>query len=171
MKSLNSATSMAHLMELLDPFAKSINAKRAALENSNLDLTSNQRARFREAICDDIKKCSNFVVPEVSEAALKVAKDIGVNLFKQSWHDQSAFDAGRETFHFEHVQPVSAIRDCCIKCSSEAEIHKVLKEKLRVAWILKEEDDALTHLGYRSKRDNPDIAYREVKIVLQKQGT
>ena len=157
------------LTSLLAPFAKSIFAKCAALSDVTLDLKPSQRARLREAICDDIKKCSNFVVPEVSEAALKEALALEIDLFSKDWHDQPAFDAGREVFHFEHVQPVSVIRDICLKSASEAEIQGVLEQKLRVAWILKAEDAELTRLGFRSKRDNPDAAYSQAGIRLQKQ--
>jgi hypothetical protein len=118
-----------------------------------------------------IKKCSNFVVPEVSEAALVEARRSGVNLFEKSWHDQSAFDGGRKTFHFEHVQPVSVIRKLCMECRSEFEVQNVLEKELRVAWILKLEDAELTRLGYRSKRPSPDKAYSDAGIRLQRHGS
>ncbi|TKC92132.1 hypothetical protein [Polyangium fumosum] len=125
------------------PFARSILAKASALRS--IDLLPNQRARILESISDDIKKCTNFIAPQVSTAAWKEAERLGVDLYSKNWHDQPAFDAGRQTFHFEHVLPVSAIRDACLELNSEAAIFDVLK-KLRVAWILKTEDAELTVL-------------------------
>lgn len=155
---------------LLMPFAHSIYAKSAALRDTTFDLTTKQRARLRESICDDIKKCSDSIIPEASDAALNKAKDIGIDLFTKDWHDQSTFDPGRKIFHWEHVQPVSAICDLCITCSSVNDVQGILQEQLRVAWILKAEDAELSMLGYRSKRGNPDAAYSEARIRLRKQG-
>jgi len=51
---------------------------------------------------------------------------------------------------------------------SEEAILDVLKTRLRIAWILKTEDEELTRLGYRSMRADPEAAYREAKIELVK---
>lgn len=154
------------LTRLLTPFAKSIHAKCEAHNDVSLELTVSQRARHRESISDDIKKCSNFVVPEVSEAALAVAID--VDLYAKNWHDQHFFDPGRENFHFEHVVPVSAIRERCLEAASDQDVLRVLEQEIRVAWILKAEDAELTRLGFRSKRECPDEAYLRAKIRLVK---
>jgi hypothetical protein len=150
--------------ELLMTFARSISCKVAAL--NELDLTTSQRARTRESISDDIKKCTNFILPEVSRAAHDEAEHLGVDLFLKNWHDQSRFDPKRKIFHFEHVLPVSAIRDLCEDMKTEEAIYNLLRTRLRIAWILKSEDAKLTSLGFRSKRADPDSAYREAKIQL-----
>jgi hypothetical protein len=153
--------------EILLPFARAIYAKARALDALRPSLSSGDRARFRESISDDIKKVSNFVTPEVSEAAYAEAKVLDIDLRKMNWHDQPTFDAARELFHFEHVQPVSAIRSLCETAESEEAVLDILKTKLRVAWILKTEDAELTRLGYRHKRCDPDRAYGEAKIVVR----
>ena len=155
---------MAIIDELLMTFARSISCKVAAL--NNFDLTSNQSARIRESISDDIKKCTNFITPEVSRAAHEEAVRLGVDLLSKNWHDQARFDPKRKTFHFEHVLPVSVIRDLCQAVKTENAIYDLLKTRLRVAWILKSEDAELTRLGFRSKRADPEGAYRDAGIQL-----
>ena len=155
---------MATADELLKPFAGSILCKVTALKE--LELTDDQKARIRESISDDIKKCTNFIQPQVSRMAHKKAKRLGIDLYSKDWHDQRSFDVGREIFHFEHVLPVSEIRNRCVELKTEKAIYEMLKTSLRVAWILKSEDAKLTSLGFRSKRKNPDSAYSEAGINL-----
>lgn len=155
---------MATSDELLWIFASSISCKASA--PADLDLTPPQRARVLEAISDDIKKCTNFVKPEVSQAAREEAARIGVDLFSRNWHDQHRFDPGRKTFHFEHVLPVNALRELCVGAGSPEAVHALLRSRLRVAWILKSEDAELTRLGFRSRRSDPEAAYREAGIKL-----
>lgn len=149
---------------VLAAFAESIYAKAQVLRRTTLH--PSHRARVREAISDDLKKVSNLLTPEVSRKALAEAERLGVDLFEKNWHDQPGFDGGRETFHLEHVRPVSALRERCLTAGSGTDVLDVLKTGLRVAWILKVEDDELTRRGYRSKRDDPDAAYRECEIEL-----
>jgi len=155
---------MAKIDNLLRAFAWAIYAKAGALKK--LDLTKTQRSRVLESISDDIKKCTNFTVPSVSRAALREATRLGVNLRAKSWHDQPQFDRGRKKFHLEHLVPVSTIRAECLRTTSESKILNVLKRRLRVVWILKSEDAKLTQLGFRSRRNDPDDAYRVAKIKL-----
>ncbi len=119
-----------------------------------------------ESISDDIKKCTNFILPEVSRAAFERARNLGVNLTDKCWHDQHKFDKGREIFHFEHVNPIVIIREACIGAPSPSAILEILLTRLRIAWILKEEDFKLTKLGYRSNRQDAEAAYREANIDL-----
>jgi hypothetical protein len=159
---------MATLKELLEPFAIAIAAKVQALTDLEAGLTHSQRARLLESIGDDIKKCSNFITPEASEAALELARGLGVDLHSANWHDQHRFDPGRKQFHFEHVVPVGVLRERCKACSTPEDIGAVLANEIRLAWILKEEDAALTRLGYRSKRPDPEAAYRAAGIKLSR---
>lgn len=156
---------MVTLDDLLRPFAQSIHAKAVALRT--LQVSASQRARLRESISDDIKKCTNFITPEVSVAAHDEAEPLGVDLSTKNWHDQPSFDAGREIFHFEHIVPVSALRAMCENTESPDDTLSVLRTRLRVAWILKREDLELTRLGYRSTRADPDAAYEHAKIKLR----
>ena len=155
---------MKGIGELLRPFAESIHAKTSALQR--LQLTERQQSRFREAVSDDIKKCTNFLTPEVSVAAKQKAESKAVDLFSKDWHEQHQFDPGRGVFHFEHVVPVLSIRKMCERAHSSEEILSILLRNLRVAWILKEEDRKLSSLGYRSKRPDPNEAYRHAGIKL-----
>lgn len=54
----------------------------------------------------------------------------------------------------------------CYAASCTAEVLDVLKGKIVVAWILKEEDIRLNELGFRSKRPDPEGAYRAAGIKL-----
>jgi hypothetical protein len=155
---------MVTLEELLTPFAKSIHIKVSALKE--LDFNLQQRARFLEAISDDIKKCTNFISPEVSRATFERARNLGVELTNKFWHDQHKFDNGRKIFHFEHINPVVIIREACLGAPSASAILEVLLTRLRIAWILKEEDYRLTTLGYKSNRPDAEAAYREANIEL-----
>jgi hypothetical protein len=155
---------MATNEEIFSIFARAISCKVSAL--NDLDLTPPQRARMLESISDDIKKCTNFIKPDVSHAAREEAARLGVDLSSKNWHDQHRFDPGRKTFHFEHVLPVNALRELCVRAGSPEAIHALLRTKLRVAWILKREDVELTRLGFRSRRADPEAAYREAGIQL-----
>jgi hypothetical protein len=160
---------MAVIDQLLRLFARSIFAKAGALKA--LDLTLNQRRRLRWSITVEIRACGGLLypeilTPEVSKAALEEAARMGVRICAHTWNSQSSFDAGRKVFHWEHVNPISCIQKACLEAGSEAAIQEILKTRLRIAWILKREDRELTRLGFRSKRQDPEGAYRAAKIVL-----
>jgi hypothetical protein len=159
---------MAGRTELLRPFALSIHAKVAAIYA--LRLTADQRARVLESISDDIKKCTNFVHPRVSVAAMKAARRKNkIDLWSKNWHNQGTFDRGRRLFHLEHFVPVSAIREACIEDRSKTGILEILRSRLQIVWILKAENDKLTKLGHRSRRPDPEAAYRAAGIEFAAQ--
>lgn len=162
---------MTVLDQLFQLFAQSIFAKVSALRS--LGLTPNQRRRLRSSITSEIRACGGLLfpevlTPEVSQAALRKAQDMGISICSETWQSQSAFDAGREVFHWEHVDPISCIQDACEGAGSEQDVQEILKKRLRIAWILKQEDRELTRLGFRSKRPDPEEAYRAANIVLVK---
>jgi hypothetical protein len=148
------------LKQLLAPFAESIYAKTTAL--NTLDLDKKTKARFLESISDDIKKCSNFVRPLVSDKAQQETAKYKFNLFDMNWHDMKKED--RKTFHFEHVNTVLSLRIACCEAFSSETILQILLSKIKVAWVLKDEDKRLSANGYKSKR--PDNAYEHVGIKL-----
>jgi hypothetical protein len=156
------------LHSLLKPFSISIFAKVSALREfeASTFLTQAQRARLKESISDDIKKCTNFVKPKVSKSAKREALKIGVDLSQMNWHDQGRFDRGRSMFHWEHMVPVKSIREKCRQASSEEQVLEILMTAPCVVWILKSEDTILTQLGFRSNRDNPEAAYLKAGIEL-----
>lgn len=156
---------------LLRVFAQSIFAKAKALKA--LELTPNQRKRLRSSLTAEIRTCGGLLYPEilspeVSEAALQEAERLGVNIRAHTWHSQLFFDKGRKVFHWEHVDPIGCIQQACEAAGSEDAILEILKTRLRIAWILKQEDRELTKLGFRSKRPDPEVAYQAAKIVLVK---
>lgn len=160
---------MAIVDDLLGIFASSIFAKSTALRS--IDLTPNQRRRVRKSITDDIKACGGILYPEVkqvevSKAAYEAAKLLKIDLGACGWNKQSSFDKGRKVFHWEHVDPVSCIQEACLKADSPNQIAAILKERIRIAWILKSEDRELTRLGFRSRRPDPRAAYDAAKIML-----
>lgn len=151
---------MSKLEKLLEPFSQSIFSKKEAI--ATLDLEKKEKARFLESISDDIKKCSNFVPPEVSEKANDKASKCKFDLFKMNWHDMKSAD--RKTFHFEHVNTVSSIRAKCLEANSSGDVLIILLKRIRIAWILKEEDKRLIENKFRTNR--PDDAYEKVGIKL-----
>ena len=83
---------MAVVEQLLQLFARSIFAKINVLRS--LELTQNQRKRLRSSITAEIRACGGLLypevlTPEVSEAALREAELIPVDLRAQTWHSQS----------------------------------------------------------------------------------
>jgi hypothetical protein len=136
-------------------------------------LNPRQRTWLRKSITYDIRTCGallfpDVLKPEISKAAQEEAVRAGMLLHTMTWHDQAKFDRGRKTFHWEHVNPVSGIQNKCMEAKSEEAILETLKTSLRIAWILKREDQELTRLGYRSKRVMPDEAYGHAGIELLK---
>jgi hypothetical protein len=154
---------------LLQIFARSILAKVDALRGR--ELKPNQRKRLRKSIIEDIRTCGGLIYPDevllaVSKAAQQEADRLGVNISGKTWHDQPTFDPGRKKFHLEHVYAVSAIQKECERAQTEEAILSVLKTRLRIAWILKREDEKLNRLHFRSVRPDPDAAYRAAGIEL-----
>jgi hypothetical protein len=144
------------------PFATAIYAKGRAIKE--LELTGAHRSRLRESISDDIKKASTFHAHKMSVAARNKAATLGVDLVSKTWHDQHGFDPGRHVFIVEHMTTVSMLREKCLRAADEGAVLAVLTGEIRVVWILREEDEKLTALKYRSKR--PATAYEEAQIEI-----
>lgn len=162
---------MAVVDQLLLIFAQSIFAKAEALRLPAL--TSNQRKQLRSSIVAEIRACGRLLIPEVrspevSHAALEKARQLGVDLYKQTWQTQPSFDKRRKIFHWERVDPISCIQEKCETAESAQEVQEILRTRLRIAWILKDEDRQLTGRGSRSNRPVPDVAYRKAEIILIK---
>ncbi len=160
---------VASFDDLARPFAEAVLAKSTLLATGKLN--RRQQARVLESISDDLKKLCDVLVPlhrrpQVSEAADDVARHQGIELKGMAWHDQPRFDRGRATFHLEHVVPVSALRTRCLQAETSSDIVEILRDQIRIAWILKSEDAELTRLGFRRQRPDPDAAYRAAGIVL-----
>lgn len=154
--------------ELLGIFARSIHTKVSGLKELETTPTSEQTARLLESISDDIRKCTDFIPVFVSKSAKVEAERLvpPVNLFGETWHSQPRFDKGRRIFQFEHVVPVSSVRELCLESECEEAVFAILSTRLKVAWILKSENDRLNELGYTVERPDPEAAYREAGITL-----
>lgn len=158
---------MASLEELTDLFSQSISLKAKAMANLELDPTTSKR--IKESISEDIRKFTDLIPPLQSERATEKSKSIPVELSLHGWHDQNKFDKGRSIFHLEHLYPVSQVRDLCLKASNSEGISLILKEKAKTVWILKEEDQLLTDLGFRTNRPDPYDAYKKASIVISEE--
>lgn len=157
--------------DLTRPFARGIHDLLLALEDPALELNKHQTARLREAVSVSIRKVCDVLVPdarhpEVSVAAAERAAELGVDLTTQTWQTQTKFDPGRMLFHYEHMQPIVAIRTALNAATSPEEVIETIRHELRLAWITKEENFQLATLGYNSIRPDPDAAYAEAGIVL-----
>jgi hypothetical protein len=115
------------------------------------------------------------VSKEAREKALQIDSDL--DLSECSWKDQKTImrDPDRSIFHYDHIYPVSQLRDTLIDLSdphqedkSDATINEEIEKELSkvgIAWILKSEDKLLNNAGYRSKRPpDPLEAYGKVGI-------
>jgi hypothetical protein len=136
------------------------------------DLSSAQRAAVRRAINKDVRHFGDLVIPDLlrpltSRAAVDAARDLGVDLCRQTWASQLSFDTGRASgkFHLEHVVPVDMQVDEIIAATTAAGAGQVLLAS-RVAWILKVENARLTDGGHSRRRPNPDAAYEGAGIEL-----
>lgn len=145
-------------------FSRAIYVKVELLRTA--DLSVRERRRVRESIGVDVRKFTDVIDYEVSEAAWAAAQDLGVDLRTTDWAGQTRFDPKRERFHLEHVVTVRDVVEACLRADSESDIAQVLGS-VRVAWILKEENHVLDGLGLRSVRPDPDEAYRLAGIAMK----
>jgi len=158
---------MDHIRQHMTAFATAIAAKVRALRATAA--TSAQQQRLRESISDDIKKATNFHPHHQSVAAQDFASSSGIDLTGKTWHDQHHFDPKRRIFVVEHKRTVGSIRELCIQAEAEDRILEILTKEICAVWVLREEDDRLTRLGFRVRRPDPDDAYRQAGIEIAKQ--
>jgi hypothetical protein len=154
----------AEVRTLMAPFAAAIFAKAEALRT--LELKQAHRSRLSESISEDIKKASNLHPHKMSKGAWQKSRVLEnpVNLAEMTWHEQHEFDPGRALFIVEHRATVSSLKQKCIEAVNLEGVLDVLEKEIDVVWILREEDEELTRLGYRSKR--PASAYEEARIEI-----
>jgi hypothetical protein len=155
--------------QLLALFSGSIFEKSQALREASA--TVRQKRYLNRAISFEIRHACDALLldnltPRVSINADSAAQSIGVDLRLVDWHDQPKFDPGRKLFHMEHVIPVLDVRNSCSLATSKEDVLAVIKSKIVIAWILKEEDYRLSQLGFRSKRPDPWAAYLAAGIEL-----
>ena len=132
---------------------------------------------LRSSLTWPIRYLERFVTH--ARVSVKAQEAAGaMDLSQCKWNQQPSLldDPERELFHYEHMYPVSQMREKLIELSdpgrevSEDQIIKEIEselDKFDIAWVLKEEDNKLNEMGYQSKRPpNPLDAYREAGIVL-----
>lgn len=156
-------------METLFPiFAESISCKVSGLRQLGPNVSAGQKSRLLESISDDIRKCTDLIPVHVSQAAKSKAEKLKphIDLFRETWHSQPRFDKGRKIFQYEHVVPVSSVRDSCLQAQDTGDVLKILTTRLKVAWILKTENARLAKLGYAVRRPDPEAAYHQAGIDL-----
>jgi hypothetical protein len=99
-----------------------------------------------------------------------------VRLENCSWSQQTTLMKikGHKIFHYDHIYPVSQLRDKLMEICNKKDMAKMKKDveeelkRMDVAWILKDENVKLDKAGYKSKRPYPNLldAYAEVGIEL-----
>jgi hypothetical protein len=146
------------LEQLMQPFAAAIEAKITFIKDFGPALTDKQHRRLLESVSDDIRKATDLHPPRVSVAAKGEAARRQINLTEKGWHDQRAFDPGRQVFYLEHMNPVASLRDACMDGQSPLD---VLVRGTRVVWILRDESRRLA-----ARRASPDEAYRAAGIEI-----
>jgi len=107
----------------------------------------------------------NFVRPKASRAAMARARQMGLpDLRGLHWRDQPGKmgDPKRMIFHWEHVVPVENIVGQVLRQSTVEGIAAVLMTA-EVSWVLKEENETLTHRG----RADPHGDYRRAGIIIE----
>lgn len=114
-----------------------------------------------------------FISPEVSVKAAKLASDRGYSLKAMRWPFQDyAFIEGekkKKQLHWEHVLPISCLRSRLMEVQDLENFELIKKVFLAydIAWITKEENEALDRNKYRKKRpENPWEAYKNVGIDI-----
>lgn len=117
--------------------------------------------------------CRNMedVAPRnVSIRAMERGRELGINdLRTLHFDDGGRINGGRamSKLHWEHWFPVVEMRKEIVSLGHPTpEACKGVLSRARVCWILKEEDLALTALGYRCRRPDPEAAYREAGILM-----
>ncbi len=154
-----------NISEDMKAFATAIWAKKAAHDSTE---NAVHKRRLLESISDDIKKASTFHRHSVSVAAKEKARRMRAQpkLSELTWHDQRRFDPEREMFVTDHMIPVSAIRQRCLRATSEQRVKSILARDIKVVWILREEDKELNKNGHRFRRPDPGAAYRHAGIKI-----
>lgn len=117
--------------------------------------------------------CRNMedVAPRnASIKAVEMAARLGIeDLRRLHFDDGGRIPGGRAAsrLHWEHWFPVAEMRRELMDLQKPTpEACRDVLAKARLCWILKEEDDALTSLGYRSRRPDPEAAYRAAGIEM-----
>ncbi len=128
-------------------------------------------ARFFESLIGHLcRELEDFAPRNVSVGAVGEAERLGIGDLRHfHWDDQPGrmSDPDRLIFHWDHVDTVSSLKRALLDGAVLTPRHCTeIVARSRIAWITKEEDRRLTTLGFRSKRPDPDAAYRAAGIEL-----
>lgn len=116
-----------------------------------------------------LRMAGTYQTRTASVNAQKQADELGIgDLRKFDWGDQPVRmkDPGRKLFHFEHITPMNNIVESILESNCETAIKSHIM-KIKIAWILKEEDRLLTKgIGGSWKSKRPSDAYMRLNIQL-----
>ena len=126
--------------------------------------------RLLKYMIDRLLRMAGTYQPRTASVnAQKQADELGIgDLRRFDWGDQPVRmkDPGRKIFHFEHTIPMNNIVESILESNCETSIRSHIM-KIKIAWILKEEDRLLTKGidgSWKSKR--PEDAYKRLNIQL-----
>lgn len=122
---------------------------------------------YEKAIHHSCRHLEYFCVPHVSKAAQSLGKIFGVDLRSKQWADIRGVPLSNFV-HLEHVTPVSQIVDELLINIDEPRLEQVIAilKVTEVAWITKSENVILDTKGFRLRRENPYLAYKECYIEI-----
>lgn len=137
----------------------------------NLPKNSDDMVRYRKKVLHCMcRELENFVIFRKSLAAQVEADRLGLEdlaRFRYSDRKSKKMGGSNSIFYFEHVVPVSSLVDelTALESPTLEEVAAIIG-KADVAWITREENDALDSNKTRSNRPNPLEAYAKAKIDL-----
>lgn len=146
----------------LTAFSEAIYSKAEALRKRLTDKVT--KARLLESVTVDIRKFTDLVTAKRSVAADNKFKEMNIEFSDFRWQSQPKFDKGRTIFHLEHYVPVLTIRNECLSAKTVEAICSILRERPKLVWILKAENERLDKLGFRTNRLDPAEAYHAAGI-------
>ena len=85
----------------------------------------------------------------ISEAAMKKAKELGIDLKTMTWKTQTKYDKKRLIFHYEHCNTIHELTERLLETNEPVE--NILKYYI-VCLILKKENKKLYDNVFKSKR-------------------
>jgi len=106
-------------------------------------------------------------VKYVSEEALKMAKQKGINLSKMNYKDLKKIDPNKEWLYYEHFNTVKDLRLAILNTNES--IEKIVNRAM-ICWITREEQARLDK-KYKDHREDCFACFKEMNIkVLENKG-
>jgi len=134
------------------------------------------KKKLKEGLKDTLKKWSDQKVKMISKSVYHRAqtKYPEIDPFELMWPQRNKM--GKVKYEgknpkswlvWEHTTPLAELFETLIKCTSETDVSKTMKNYSGVCWISRKEDDLLNKNKYRSKRPGGwKKCYKECGIYL-----